>query len=198
MASGWAYFRKHWIKPEVYPLIGSMAAALGVCGTVMLSKARDPTIGWNKSKRKSDLYQDVEEVVPLWSTAKNNSTRIFGSSREIMETKKSFTELPDPVTVKIGDADEEEEEEDEAPASETDSPSDESAPVEQQSAPAAAEANTSDAVSIEAAVDVIDESAETINAVIDTAIQATVDAAEQAASVAESSTPSAQSAPAQS
>lgn len=112
--SNWAHFRKHWIKPEVYPLLGAMGAALGVCAAALINKARDPTIGWNKSKRSEGqdaLLEGVDEVVPLWSKSSKNSTRIFGHDKSIVESKFKHTTIPEIAVVKAEEAEEEEEEE---------------------------------------------------------------------------------------
>ena len=117
--SNWAYFRKHWIKPEVYPLLGAMGAALGVCAAALINKARDPTVGWNKSKRgegQSALLEGIDEVVPLWSKSSENSTRIFGHDQTIRESKYTHTTIPE-ITI-IKPTEEEEEEEEEVAASE--------------------------------------------------------------------------------
>lgn len=110
--SNWAHFRKHWIKPEVYPLLGAMGAALGVCAAALINKARDPTVGWNKSKRgegQDALLEGIDEVVPLWSTSSKNSTRIFGHDKSIIESKFKHTTLPEVVIVKAEESEEEEE-----------------------------------------------------------------------------------------
>eukprot|EP00177_Eucheuma_denticulatum_P005094 GFKZ01009284.1.p4 GENE.GFKZ01009284.1~~GFKZ01009284.1.p4 ORF type:complete len:194 (+),score=50.49 GFKZ01009284.1:229-810(+) len=180
MATGWAAFRKTWLKPEVYPLIGSMAAALGVCGAAILNKVTDPTVTWNKSKRGAGAESQldgVDEVVPMWNGAKGSSVRIFGTENPIMENKRSFTQFQDTFVVKIGEEEEEEEEE-----------------VGEEEVAVVVEEDASDVVDVAAAeeaaataaaavVDVIDEAAETIKAAVDAAIIASPgDAAEPAAS----------------
>lgn len=96
--SGWAQFRKQWIKPEVYPLIGSMVFAIGVCGASLANKISQPTLTFSKSARKGGIFtqfEGVDEVTPgmaTWSKSKSHS--IFDSSYEILENKKEHWEVP--------------------------------------------------------------------------------------------------------
>lgn len=188
--SSWAYFRKHWIKPEVYPLIGAMGAALGVCAVALINKARDPTCTWSKSKRKGevDVFSTMDEVVPLWSSSKTGSTSIFGKDTSIRASKFMHTESPPPVTVRIGEEEAEEEAEEES-AAPIDEPVSGSQPATEAAAVIEAAANAAAGAGLEAPVpvtEVIDEAAETINAAIDAAI----DKAASATTVADSPTPS--------
>lgn len=153
-----------------------MAAALGVCGAAMLNKVRDPSVTWNKGKRGTGIEQQLEgvdEIVPLWSSSKGSSIRIFGSENPIMENKVQYTALPEPITVRIG----EEEEEEEETTPEAEAPADEEV-VAETSAPVAA------AVAV---TEVIDEAAETINAAVDAAIQSAAAVASGASEPAASS-----------
>lgn len=175
--SNWAYFRKHWIRPEVYPLIGAMAAALGVCSAAIINKVRDPGVGWNKAKRKGgDLLDDVEEIVPLWSSSKHNSARIFGSDKTIMDSKFQNVTGPLSFTVKIGAAEEEEEEEQEETPVETVLEAVAEVVEEAGEDVVAVTQHVAEHVAAEIApvVDVMDEAAEVINAAIDAAVDTAV------------------------
>lgn len=185
MSSGWATFRQRWLKPEVYPLIGAMAAAIGVCSAALINKARDPSVTWNKAKRTGgDLIDADEENLPMWHYAKNNSARIFSRENVITDYHKINTELPPPITVKIGEAEEPAEEEDEQPADE--SPAEVQAP-EGETAESGVSSDAEVAAEVAAPVlDVVDEAAETINAAVDAAIES---AAAAAAAVAEAPKP---------
>ncbi|KAI0565966.1 hypothetical protein FGB62_13g148 [Gracilaria domingensis] len=155
MASGWAHFRKVWLKPEVYPLIGAMAAALGVMTASLINKARHPTVAWNKGRRGTgSLVDDVDEVVPLWSDSKKNSTSIFGADSSIIDSKALGKDDLGTYVVKAAAEEEEEEEEaDEQPEAPPAEPAAEEVPV------------------VQPILDVIDESAEAINAAVDAAIE---------------------------
>lgn len=165
MTSNWTQFRKIWLKPEVYPLIGSMVAALGVCGAAMLNKATDPTVTWNKQKRSDGApaqIEDVDEVVPMWASAKGSSIRIFGKENPIMQNKKSFTQLEQDTFVMKAPVDEEEEEEEEPVAVADDTV------VESAAAEIVKEAKQ--------VLEVMDEAAETIKAAVDEALGQGMDA----------------------
>lgn len=179
MASGWAYYRKYWIKPEVYPLIGSMAAALGVCGAALLNKARDPSVTWNKTKRSGGVeaqLENVDEIVPMWSYSKESAIRIFGKKEgnPILANKKDF--ISGPISVTIAAADAENAEEDAEVESETEPESAAPEPVESKPVP-----------------EVIDEDAAAINAAVDAAMERAATIADTtesaAASVAEAIAP---------
>lgn len=91
MSGGWAQFRKTWIKPEVYPLIGSMVVALGVCGTALANKISQPGLTFSKSARKGGIHaqlEGIDEVRPMWSGSKNYSSSIFTESKEIQDTNR--------------------------------------------------------------------------------------------------------------
>ncbi len=96
--SSWAQFRKTWVKPEVYPLIGSMVAALGVCGASIVNKLSQPTLTFNKSARKGGIFEQfegIDEVTPgmaNWSKSKSQS--IFDSSTEIIQNKHEHLVVP--------------------------------------------------------------------------------------------------------
>lgn len=157
MASGWAHFRKTWLKPEVYPLIGAMAAALGAMSAALINKARSPNVAWDKSKRTTGgIFDDVEEIVPLWNSSKKNSTGIFTSDSGIQDSKKIITEDLGTFVIKTAEEEPEEEEEEE----QIPEPIVETSAVEQEE-PAV----------VQPAFDIIDESAEAINAAVDAAIQ---------------------------
>lgn len=165
--SSWAAFRKTWIKPEVYPLIGSMAAAVLVCGAAMTNKIRDPTVTWNKSKRAggtSAVIEDIDEVVPMWSRAKNSSTEIFSKATYVMDSKHIVSTDGQTFTVTVGEPEEEPEE----------------APEEEESAE---EVETP----VAAALEVVDEAAETINAAVDAAIESAAAAVAETKGTAASS-----------
>ncbi len=86
----WAHFRKVWIKPEVYPLIGSMVAAIGVCGAALANKISQPGMTFSKAARAGGIHaqlEGIDEVRPMWSGSKKYSASIFSSSHEIMENK---------------------------------------------------------------------------------------------------------------
>lgn len=151
MASNWASFRKVWLKPEVYPLIGSMVVAVGVCTTALVNKARDPSVTWNKSKRSEGIeaqLDGVDEIVPLWSSAKSSSIRIFGGGNPIMDNKIEHRSTSLSVTVPVEGGDEEEKEEEQVVEEVS-----EEHPV------------------LEAVTELVDETAETINAAVDAAIE---------------------------
>ena len=117
--STWAAFRKNWIKPEVYPLIGSMVAAFGVCSFALASKISQPGMTFNKAARKGGIemqLEGIDEVKPMWSGMKEYSSSIFEKSHDILENKRQPAA---PVTVKVlaDAADIAEEEEDTAEVS---------------------------------------------------------------------------------
>lgn len=115
MASRWAHFRKVWLRPEVYPLIGAMGAALGVMTASLINKASSPAIAWNKSKRGTGgIYDDIEEVVPLWASASRNSTSIFTSDSRLQETNKRAPGDFETFVVKVNREEDEEDEGEEA------------------------------------------------------------------------------------
>lgn len=186
MATRWAHFRKVWLKPEVYPLIGSMVVAIGVCTTALVNKARDPSVIWEKSKRKgqTEVFDGVDEVVPLWSSSKKNSSRIFASENAIMEAKKTHTELPPPVTVTLAAEEDDDEPEDEEQ-------------IEEEPVVAIEQSTASEdepvASSEDDIVDITDEAADTINAAVDAAIESAANAAATATAVADISEPAASS-----
>lgn len=188
MASNWAYFRKHWIKPEVYPLIGSMAAALGVCGAAMLNKVRDPSVTWNKTKRGAGLVEQldgVDEIVPMWSSSKNSSIRIFGGENPVRDMKTQHTALPEPITIVVSPEKEEEE-----AASEPDATVEEEQNTEEPATEPVEDEPAGEAVTEEAApavLEVVDEAAETINAAVDAAIKTAAAAAPETTEPAVSS-----------
>eukprot|EP00171_Calliarthron_tuberculosum_P016383 IDg16383t1 len=91
MSGGWAHFRKTWIKPEVYPLIGSMVVALGVCGSALVNKISQPGLTFSKAARKGGIQaqlEGIDEVKPMWSGSKNYSASIFNDSKQIQETNR--------------------------------------------------------------------------------------------------------------
>lgn len=112
--SSWASFRKTWIRPEVYPLLGAMGAAIGICGLSLYNKTRDSIITWDKSKRGNEEYfGTVDEFVPFGNRFKSGSARIFGSENVAYESQSwAHAEQPQTFTVRIGDSEEDEEEED--------------------------------------------------------------------------------------
>lgn len=91
MSGGWAHFRKVWIKPEVYPLIGSMVVAVGVCGAALTNKISQPGLIFSKSARKAGIQaqlEGIDEVKPLWSSSINYSSSIFDNSTEIRDNNR--------------------------------------------------------------------------------------------------------------
>lgn len=141
---------------------------MGVCGAALINKASDPSVTWNKSKRISGVeaqLEGVDEVVPMWSSSKSSSTRIFGKENPILDSKKHTV---GPISVTVAAEQHEEENEPEA-----DEVADE---------PAVVKSNP--------VVEVMDEAAETVMAAVDAAIQNAPDPAERAAaSVAEAVVP---------
>lgn len=111
MSSGWAAFRKTWIKPEVYPLIGSMAAALGVCGVALANKISQPGMTFSKSARAAGIeaqLEGIDEVKPMWSSFKHYSASIFEKSHHIMDNKRQGSpHLSVPVLAEAAEDDEE-------------------------------------------------------------------------------------------
>jgi len=113
--------------------------------------------------------EDVEEVVPMWSTKlKGNSTEIFGNSRYIKEINEIASEDAS-FTVVVGDEEEEEEE-----------------PEAEQEAEAASEPEPEIAAAAPA-LDVVDDAAETINAAVDAAIESASAAVAESTGTAASS-----------
>lgn len=141
-----------------------MAAALGVMGAAIINKASSPNVAWNKSKRSSGgLFDDVEEVVPLWHTAKKNSTAIFSSDSGIQDAKKIITDDLGTFVIKTAEEQPEEEEEEQLQP-----------PQEEQLAEPVVDTSAVEAEQpavVQPAFDVIDESVEAINAAVDAAIQ---------------------------
>ena len=136
-----------------------MAAALGVCGAALINKARHPDVGWNKEKRKGgDLLEEVEEVVPLWSTSLNNSSRIFAADKTIQDSKKVHVLPPMTFTRTVGGEEEEEEEEETV---------EEVVEEVAEEVVAAADQVVDD---VAAAASVLDETPAAINAAIDAAV----------------------------
>lgn len=171
MSSGWASFRKHWVRPEIYPLVGSLAVALGVGTYALLNKALDPTIPWNKTKRTSSLHaqlEGIEEVIPVWNVSGMRSTRVFTSANDIRDNKRTFPDFQDTFVVKVGGDEEEEEveevEEDEGAQVNEGAQVTDADNTEEQPAPEAVEVPPP-------ALEVMDEAAEQIHAAVDTALQ---------------------------
>lgn len=128
-----------------------MAAAVGVCTAALLNKARDPSVTWNKTKRGGGIeaqLEGVDEIVPMWSSSKSSSTRIFGGGNPIMDSKIEHRSIPLSVTVPVEGGDEEEKEEEQV----------------------AGEVSEEQPV-LEAVTELLDETAETINAAVDAAIE---------------------------
>lgn len=189
MASAWANFRKHWVRPEIYPLIGSLVGALGIGGYALFNKATDPTIPWNKVKRGQSIdsqLEGIEEILPMWSTSRMGSIRVFTSANDIRDNKHAYNDFQDTFVVKVGDAEEEEEEEEEESEEKEDEGEDEKGDKvvevkEGESAESAQldETDTADEQSSSKAVevpppalDVMDEAAVEIHAAVDAALQA--------------------------
>lgn len=173
--SSWAYFRKTWLKPEVYPLIGAMGAALGICGLSIYNKTRDTIITWDKSKRGNmDYLGTVDEFVPFGNSIKSGSARIFGSENVAYESQSwAHAEKPQTFTVRIGDA--EEEEEAEAQVEEVAETASGSDPVVRAETVEASTASDVDSVAVpvapvEPVVALKDESIDKIQAALDAAL----------------------------
>ncbi|CAN8071635.1 unnamed protein product [Agarophyton chilense] len=205
MASGWAHFRKVWLKPEVYPLVGAMGAALGVMAVALVNKARSPNVAWNKSKRGSGtLYDDIDEVVPLWNDSKNNSTSIFQASSGIRDSKRQGRSDLGSFVIKAA-ADEEEEEEEQQQQQQQQQQSDESDEATEEQASVAQsvehvmeqvtnqvsdESAETQASVVQSVAHVLDESADAINAAVDAALRTAEDVSESVSeSVVESVAP---------
>lgn len=111
--AAWSHFRNTWLKPEVYPLVGAMTAALGVCGYAIFNKTRCTTVAWNKNRRITDANLTAkDEVVPVLTAVRGKSTSIFESDRAIFEAQyNKVEEAPMKFTIRVGGEEEEEEEE---------------------------------------------------------------------------------------
>lgn len=175
MASAWATFRKHWVRPEIYPLVGSLVGALGIGGYALFNKATDPTIPWNKVKRGQSIdaqLEGIEEVIPMWSTSSMRSIRIFTSANDIRDNKRAHNDFQDTFVVKVGDAEEEEEEEEEEEKEEEKVEMKEGEGAQPDEGDTAEEQPPAKAVEVPPpALNVMDEAAEEIHAAVDAALQ---------------------------
>lgn len=85
--SSWSQFRKVWLLPEVYPLIGAVSIAVGAGVLTIANKIRlDPFCMTNR-RRRSDFVGTVESVehAPIFGERmKTGTTRMFGLSENEM------------------------------------------------------------------------------------------------------------------
>lgn len=117
--SAWNTFRKVWLLPEVYPLIGAMGVATGLAGFAIYNKANDSIVTWNKNKRtNADYFDNIDEYVPVGAVFKSNSSRIFSSENVIYASnnrgiaKAIHQTEPLTFTIRVGDEAEDDEAED--------------------------------------------------------------------------------------
>lgn len=117
--SVWQHFRKKWLLPEVYPLIGAMSVATGLATFAIFNKTNDSIVTWSKKKRTSPDYLDnIDTFVPTGSIFKSSSSRIFGSENVIYDSNNKgiakAAQQPEPLSFTIRVGAEEDQEEDHA------------------------------------------------------------------------------------
>lgn len=167
-----------------------MAAALGVCTVALTNKARDPSVTWSKKARAGGIeaqLEGVDEVKPLWSSARRFSNSIFTADRRIIEAKERLSEIypviiaqavaedetaEEEVEEEVGEAVEEEAEEIASALAEVTAAVEEEPAVAPDTAAAVAPVNLESVVDTEATV--IDEDAATVSAAVDAAIETAV------------------------
>ena len=100
-------FREIWLKPEVWPLIGSIGIAIGVCGAQMANKISQPGMTFSKSARKGGIFaqfEDIDEVKPALDTFfKSKSYSIFGSESEILDNNRTDDGIADQIFAVVDD-----------------------------------------------------------------------------------------------
>lgn len=128
-ASKWLNFRRHYVRPEIYPLVGAVGTAVCLSMFFLGHKASgDPTVTWERESRAAGtgggLGRDPEAVVAedvraetptaaqleqdegawagkLWHSALRRSTGIF-TKEENAITKSN--RLPNPSFPSVAEA----------------------------------------------------------------------------------------------
>lgn len=129
LASKWLTFRRHYVRPEVYPLVGAVGTAVCLSVFFLVHKASDdPTVTWERESRAAGigggLGRDPADVVAedirpetwtagslasdegawagkLWHSALRRSTGIFKKEENAI-TKSN--RLPNPSFPSVAEA----------------------------------------------------------------------------------------------
>lgn len=129
MASKWLNFRRHYVRPEIYPLVGAVGTAVGLSMFFLGHKASgDPTVTWERESRAAGtgggLGRDPAEVVAddvrpeimtaeqldadegawsgkLWHSALHRSTGIFRKEENAIA---KANRLPNPSFPSVAEA----------------------------------------------------------------------------------------------
>lgn len=111
MGSSWASFKLHWVKPDIYPLIGVMASALGLGTFATIHTWQNPSVMWDRDLRKRGVVPgEGTEYTPMVSYFKNKSARVLQNDSSVWEASSKLSG-PFTVTLVLDEGNEGEDEE---------------------------------------------------------------------------------------
>ncbi|KAK4538619.1 hypothetical protein CDCA_CDCA19G4644 [Cyanidium caldarium] len=98
--SGWSEFRRIWLDPAVYPLIGVVVTGVGIAAYQISRKSLlSLDVMWNRQVRASGgthYFDASEEEIErntngLMSWCRDKSIRVFGHDTRIYDSKRVST-----------------------------------------------------------------------------------------------------------